>query len=268
MTSKKIKHHWQAQSYHHHSSVQNDAATQLLQYVQLKGHEQILDVGCGDGKITAAIAKCVPTGRVVGIDVSPEMTSFARKSFPKKHYPNLTFLRQDAQHFNYCAELDIVFSSFALQWVPDPVLFFRCAAKSLKPSGRIAATIPLGISSELEKAISVVVSIPKWFVYFKTFSPKWYFITDNKYKQLLIEHQFMPLQFNIVPQTAVFSSRKHFEDYVIQWFSYLHPLPQNLKQVFFKQVIDKYLEINPALREGKVGFKFLRLDFIANKIIL
>lgn len=262
-----LEHLWQAEDYHQNSSVQNNAATQLLQCIQLNGSEQILDVGCGDGKITATIAKRVPTGRVIGIDISEEMIKFASSAFPKNHHLNLAFLCQDAQKFNYYAELDLIFSSFALQWVPDPSLFFKCANNSLKPSGYIAATIPLGISSELEEAINAVISLSEWSIYFKEFSPKWYFVSCDKYKQLLDEHQFIPHQFSIVLQKAIFPSRENFEKYVVQWLSYLNPLPQHLKQTFFKQVINKYLEISPVLKNKKVEFKFSRIDFIAEKSI-
>jgi ubiquinone/menaquinone biosynthesis C-methylase UbiE len=44
--------------------------------------EHILDVGCGDGKVTAELARAVPKGSVTGIDASPEMIRFARKTFP------------------------------------------------------------------------------------------------------------------------------------------------------------------------------------------
>lgn len=265
MTNTALKHLWQAEDYHQHSSVQCNAAMQLLQCIQLNGNEQILDVGCGDGKITATIARHVPAGRVIGIDTSEEMVSFASRTFPKDHYPNLTFLCQDAQQFNFCAELDVVFSSFALQWVPDPSFFFKCANTSLKPSGHIAATIPLGISSELEESISTIISSPDWSIYFKTFSSKWHFVTDDKYKELLTEHQFIPHQFAVITQKELFPSRESFEKYVMQWLSYLNPLPQHLKQFFFKQVIDKYLQINPIVKNEEITFKFPRLDFIARK---
>ena len=259
-------HTWEAERYHTHSSAQNDAASQLLQFIQLKGHESILDVGCGDGKISAEMARSLPTGAVMGIDISYEMICFANKTFPKTKYPNLTFSSQDAQEFNYHEKLDIIFSSFALQWLPNPSAFFKCAYKSLNASGYIAATIPLGISNELERATSIIVSLPEWSAYFQNFFPNWHFLTVDKYKQLLIEHQFMPTLFSTVHQTAMYTSRKNFEEYVIQWFSYLSPLPQSLKQAFFKQVIDKYLEIHPPLRNGEVSLKFLRLDLLAKKI--
>ncbi|MGH2611413.1 MAG: class I SAM-dependent methyltransferase [Rhabdochlamydiaceae bacterium] len=260
-------HLWHAEEYHSHSFVQDEAATKIMHYFQLEGHEQVLDVGCGDGKITARIASYVLTGSVTGIDISPEMINFACKTFPKEHFPNLTFLKQDAQYLNYNNEFDIIFSSFALQWVPDLSSFFKCIYKSLKSSGYIAVTIPLNISLPLEESIKEIIALPQWSPYFFNFSPKWHFITASKYKQLLEDQHFILTQFTTVPQAVTFSSRKHFEKYVAQWFSYLRPLPQHLKHFFFKQIIDKYLEINPISTNGEVSFNFLRLDFIANKAI-
>src|SRR6185437_10024776 len=109
---------WNAKDYHQHSSVQYDAAMQLLKQIPLKGCETVLDVGCGDGKITAKIAESVPQGAVIGIDTSSDMVNFACQTCPKSKYPNLNFLVQDAQSFDYSHELDIVFTSFALQWLP------------------------------------------------------------------------------------------------------------------------------------------------------
>lgn len=267
-TTEPTKHLWQAESYHQHSSAQRDAAEHLLQSIQLKGDERILDVGCGDGKITATLAKRVPVGCVIGVDVSPEMISFASQTFDKAHYPNLTFLCQDAQQFNCGTDLDIVFSCFVLQWLPNPSLFFRCVNKSLKTSGYIAVTIPLGISYGLEDAINSVVALPEWEDYFKAFSPGWYFLTDDKYKQLLFEQGFVLRQFATVSQNVIFPSIEHFEKYIVQWLPHLNPLPQHLKLVFFKKIINKYLESVSILENGQVEFTFSRVDFIAEKATL
>jgi trans-aconitate 2-methyltransferase len=265
MTKEKLPHVWKAEEYHQHSSAQESAASQLLQSIAWKGYERVLDVGCGDGKISAKIANCIPNGSVLGIDISQEMINFAQRFFTKT--PNLAFLLQDAQQLNYFEEFDVIFSSFALQWLQDPTSFFLSAYRSLKSSGYLAATIPLGISSALEEAISTIVSLSEWSSYFKTISLKWHFITDDQYRELLIKHQFIPIKFATVLQTVIFSSREHFEKYVIQWFAYLHVLPQHLKQIFFKQIIDKYLEIEPVFSTGEVSFKFLRVDMIASKSI-
>ena len=164
-------HLWQAEDYHYHSSAQNEAAKELLQRIHFKSNERFLDVGCGDGKITARISTQLPYGTVLGIDSSSEMISFAQHKFPKKDYTNLEFLQQDAQKLHYKDEFDIVFSSFALQWFPDPSIFFRGAYESLKPHGLLAITVPLDISVALEKATELVTSKVEWLTYFQDFSP-------------------------------------------------------------------------------------------------
>lgn len=53
--------------------------------------QTILDVGCGDGKITAHLAKCYPDAQIIGCDVSDKMIEFASKKYPSGEYPNLHF---------------------------------------------------------------------------------------------------------------------------------------------------------------------------------
>lgn len=57
----------------------------------LKGNEHILDVGCGDGKITADISKFVPNGFVLGIDLAKPMIEWAKKQYHPMEYSNLSF---------------------------------------------------------------------------------------------------------------------------------------------------------------------------------
>lgn len=268
MTKETLSHIWAAEEYHHHSSVQENAASQLLQFITWKGNERVLDVGCGDGKISAKIANCIPKGSILGIDISQEMISFAQQFCAKNYYPNLEFLLQDAHQLNYFEEFDVIFSSFALQWLQNPALFFSSAYRSLRSSGYIAATIPLEISSALEEAIMTIVSLPQWSSYFPESSLNLYLTTDDEYRKLIDKHQFVPIKFTTTQQKVIFSSRTNFENYVLQWFVYLNVLPQNLKKFFFKQIIDKYLEIEPIVHTGEVVFKFLRLDMIVSKFII
>jgi trans-aconitate methyltransferase len=125
------KYLWNAEDYHEHSSAQKAAAIELLKQVPFKGHEQILDVGCGDGKITASLTKYVPKGSVLGVDNSREMIDFAQKTFPQDQDVNLAFSLKDARDLDYQAKMDVIFSSFALQWLADLSFFLKGAYKSL-----------------------------------------------------------------------------------------------------------------------------------------
>src|SRR5262249_8664506 len=72
---------WQATDYARESGLQKQQADKQLRSLVLRGDERILDVGCGDGKITADIATRVPRGSVLGVDPSREMITFATKRF-------------------------------------------------------------------------------------------------------------------------------------------------------------------------------------------
>jgi ubiquinone/menaquinone biosynthesis C-methylase UbiE len=85
------KHVWQAAEYHENSSAQKEAALHLLQFCKFRKNDHVLDIGCGDGKITALIACKVKQGRVLGIDISQEMINFAQEAFSKNQFSNLLF---------------------------------------------------------------------------------------------------------------------------------------------------------------------------------
>ncbi len=62
------------------SSHQKDWGNRLIDELQLSGDEIILDLGCGEGTLTARLAALVPRGGVVGMDSSPQMIEAARES--------------------------------------------------------------------------------------------------------------------------------------------------------------------------------------------
>ena len=88
---------WNPDHYNRNSAAQEKWASELLAKLRLKGDEQILDIGCGDGKVTAEVARSVPRGKVVGLDSSIEMIDFARKNFPAEAIPQLRFQLGDAR---------------------------------------------------------------------------------------------------------------------------------------------------------------------------
>ncbi len=82
---------WDAEDYHKSSCEQQKWARELILKLELKGNERALDIGCGDGKVTAELAKRLPSGSVFGIDNSEELIRFAQGNFPSENFPNLAF---------------------------------------------------------------------------------------------------------------------------------------------------------------------------------
>ena len=260
-----IMQEWRAKEYHENSEVQQEAAMYLLKLLKIKGQESILDVGCGDGKITAFIAKELTQGIVCGTDSSSEMVEFAMNQFLPSKRKNLDFLVQNAEEICHSIKFDIVFSSFVIQWVKNARSFFDSAWKNLTKEGVLACTIPLSISDPLEDALAFLISQAKWAFYFEGFELNYYLRNGNIYRQLLLESHFIPTHFEIVEQKWVFSCREDFELYTLMWLPHLQVLPKNLRLNFFNQLIDKYVEINPCFQDGSLSFDFTRVDFIAKK---
>ena len=110
----------------------------LIEAASLKAGERVLDVGCGCGATTFALAgKVAPTGRVLGIDISAPMLARARELTPQG--AGVAFVLADATvHAFEPAGFDLVASRFGVMFFAEPALSFANLRKALRPGGRVA----------------------------------------------------------------------------------------------------------------------------------
>jgi trans-aconitate 2-methyltransferase len=247
---------------HSSSSTQKEAASELMKYVLLKGDEKVLDIGCGNGKISAEVAQKLTSGTLIGVDISAEKIDFATNSF---EVPNLCFFLKDARNLDFVKEFDLICSFSTLQWVHDHEQFLQGAYESLKVSGTLAVTMPMGPPDSLEQAVKDVATEPLWSSYFQEFSTGWNFVSKEQYTKILKENSFKIKRCCEVPQKDIFFSRSEFEEFIKRWFVYLRPLPNSLKPIFLEEVVDRFLEKEEIFPNGEVHFKTRRLEVIAVK---
>ena len=105
-----MTHEFDGMKYEKASAHQREWGTKLIAELGLRGTESVLDLGCGDGTLTAQLADLVPQGEVVGIDASQGMIDAAR---PKER-GSLRFFLLDINNLNLTARFDIVFSNATL----------------------------------------------------------------------------------------------------------------------------------------------------------
>lgn len=123
---------WNAAHYDRAGAFVPKLAADLVSLLAPRAGERVLDLGCGSGDLTRAIAES--GAEAWGVDASADMVAQARA----KH-PNVPFVVMDGQALTYEAELDAVFSNAALHWMPRAEDVARGVARALRSGGRFVA---------------------------------------------------------------------------------------------------------------------------------
>ncbi|MHC4542810.1 MAG: class I SAM-dependent methyltransferase [Planctomycetota bacterium] len=160
----------------------------LISGLGLRGNERILDLGCGDGALTAELAKRVPDGFVLGIDASESMVKTARKDHAGT---GLRFELQDIDAIDFDSEFDLVFSNATLHWIKDHGKVLRNVFRSLKDRGAARFQFAAdGNCSNLIGIVREVISDRRYAVYFDEFDWPWHMPRAEEYSRLLEEVPF------------------------------------------------------------------------------
>ena len=139
----------------------------------LQPGEVVLDLGSGGGfDVFLAGPKVGATGRVIGIDMTPDMLALARKNLQTYHevtgLDNVEFRLGEIEHLPVAdASVDVVISNCVLNLSPDKPQVWRDIARVLKPGGRVAVSdiallqpLPPAVAAMLEAIVGCVAGAP------------------------------------------------------------------------------------------------------------
>ena len=111
----------------------------LLSAARLERDSRVLEVGCGTGATTRALATAVPNGRVLGVDLSGPMLSVAREGLAAAGLPNVDLVQADAQVYAFePRSFDAAVSRCGVMFFGDPAAAFANVASAVRPGGRVA----------------------------------------------------------------------------------------------------------------------------------
>jgi len=171
------KHNWDSSLYENKHAFVWQYGEDLLQWLNPKPGDSILDIGCGTGQLTAKIAES--GAEVVGIDSAATMIAKARQN-----YPHLRFEVADVRNLQTDKTFDAVFSNATLHWIKEADAAIASIHQALKPGGRFVAefggkgniqAIVQALYTAFEK---IGLSNPQ------TLNP-WYFPSISEYTTLL-----------------------------------------------------------------------------------
>jgi trans-aconitate methyltransferase len=255
-------HRWNSEDYAKHSSVQYEWAQELLPTLNLQGTESLLDIGCGEGKVTYLLASCLPNGHVTGIDSSEDMISSAKQSFPESKHRNLTFLLKDVRSLDFENRFDVAFSSAALHWVTYHMSFLKRVSRSLKKSGRLL--FQMGGEGNAKDIISVLdelLTVDPWKPYFENFSFPYGFYGPDDYSRWLAEVGLKEKRLELIPKNMRQKGKDGLAGWIrTTWLPYTERLPSELRDRFISEIVDSYIKTYPMDSEGYVHVKMVRLE--------
>jgi ubiquinone/menaquinone biosynthesis C-methylase UbiE len=129
---------WDASFYAAHSEMQYQIGLETIRRLNPVDGEAILDIGCGDGRLTAELAQYVPNGRLTAVDISNNMLRLTKASLCRAGASHYNLINVRAEQIEFKDAFDGIFSNIALQWVRRRRELYVRLFQALKRGGRLA----------------------------------------------------------------------------------------------------------------------------------
>ena len=257
---------WNAAQYAKHSSLQEAMAAEVLALLKLQGHERVLDVGCGDGRITAQIADRVSAGSIIGVDASPDMIAHATREYGPggaQARQNLRFEVADACALPFDAAFDLLVSFNALHWVHAPATALRSIAAALIPAGRAQLRmVTRSPATSLEEAAEATRKLPRWSDHFTGFEDPYLRLTADEYAALAAETGLHALAMHTQAKAWNFHTDEAFFGFCSAGFgAWTQHLPETEHRAFVEETIRAYRGATNTGRDDANTFRFVQTDF-------
>jgi len=180
---------WNPKTYNKHTAFVSQLALPVVDLLDPKEGENILDVGCGEGTLALEIER--RGAKVIGVDMSTQMVAEAKNNGVEAYVGDVTNLP-------YENVFDAVFSNAMLHWVKDSKGAVRSIAKSLKEGGRFVCEF--GGEGNAYHLVSAMEKVFANHPEFGVFDNPWYFPSVEAYSTLLESEGFEVEYMKIIPR--------------------------------------------------------------------
>lgn len=250
---------WNAEYYKNNSDNQYKTGMKTLLGIQFQGNENVLDIGCGDGRITAEIAQLVPRGFVLGIDISRNMITEAKKSFGVIR--NIAFQCEDAAAFSSTKNFDVVVSNSTFHWIKNQKGALKNIYDHAKPGGHLNITM----AAFQENPISHVHNSPKWAPILAHREETYFPQTIDSMQTMLESCGFKDIDVQCNVAKRLLKNKEELFNWAFAWVPHSTGLSDNKAREFTQDVVDSVCRTQ---KDGQVILEIVRLNARAIKPVI
>jgi len=242
---------WNATAYGRTAAPIEAWGQKLMDRLELRGDETVLDAGCGTGRVTEELVARVPRGRVIGVDGSPSMIEQARERLGER----ADLLVSDLLALELAEPVDVVFSSATFHWIGDHDRLFAGLFGALRPGGLLLAQCGgAGNIAGVRDALAVAMADEPYAPHLAGWTGPWNFAAPDETVTRLERAGFVDAQAGLHDEPVRPGDPHEFLATVILG-SHLDRLPADLRDPFVDRVL--------AELEPPVTVEYVRLTMSA-----
>jgi trans-aconitate 2-methyltransferase len=163
---------WDAETYDAISDPQFSWGMEVLDRLELRGDEAVIDAGVGSGRVAEKLLDRLPSGSLLAVDASEAMIAKARERLGDR----ASYLVADLSELDVDEPVDLVFSTATFHWILDHERLFTHLRGALRPGGRLVAQCGgIGNVAEHAQAIATVAARPEFAPHFGGMTVMWNF---------------------------------------------------------------------------------------------
>ncbi|NPT55305.1 trans-aconitate 2-methyltransferase [Paraburkholderia elongata] len=252
---------WAAKQYVLFENERTRPVKDLLAAVPATDVRVAVDIGCGPGNSTEALAARLPGAAVSGLDSSADMIAAAAKRLPQFQFEVSDIATWDAP-----GPYDLILANAVLQWVPNHEQLFPSLVKKLAPGGSLAVQMPDNLDEPAHRLLREIAADGPWANKLRGLERTMRYGADWYYS--LLKPQCARVD---VWRTVYYHPLAGGADAVVEWFKgsalrpFLAELDDSEESVFLERYRDAVTRACPALADGTVLLPFPRLFIVATR---
>lgn len=244
---------WDGASYDRISATMEALGLEVLERLELRGDETVLDAGCGSGRITQALLERLPRGHVIAVDESPSMIEAARRRLG----PDADLRQADLLELELAEPLDAILSTATFHWVANHERLFTRLRAALAPGGRLVAQCGgEGNIDILRGEARKVLADEPYAQHFRAWRPPWNYQGAQATRARLLAAGFSAADCWLTPAPREPEQPREFLSTIVLG-PHVQLLPEELREPFMDELLARLGE--PVV----VDYVRLNIDAVA-----